>query len=82
MTPQGSLSTTGYALADAVKGEFVIYAPNGGQFSVNLAGASGTLNAEWVNVATGSFTSGGQVEGGANQSFTAPDASDGLMLHH
>jgi hypothetical protein len=82
MLPNDSLSTTGYALANAVKGEFVVFAPQGGQFGVDLSGSSGTLNAQWVNVATGSFTSAGQVQGGGYHSFTAPDSADALLLHH
>jgi len=82
MLAQAGLSTTGYALADAVKGEFIVFAPNGGQFGVDLSGASGALNAQWVNIASGSVTAAGQVNGGSYHTFTAPDAADALLLHH
>jgi hypothetical protein len=80
MTAQGNLSSTGYALADPSKGEYVVYAPNGGNFSVDLSGTAGSLSASWVNVATGMTTNAGTVQGGTTQSFTAPDAQDGLVL--
>jgi hypothetical protein len=82
MLAQSNLSSTGYALADAVKGEFVVFAPQGGQFGVDLSGSSGTLNAQWVNIASGSVSTAGQVSGGGYHVFTAPDAADALLLHH
>jgi hypothetical protein len=80
MTPQGDLSSTGYALADPTKGEYVVYAPSGGSFSVDLSGSSGSLHAAWVNVASAATTNAGTVQGGGSLTFTAPDAQDGLVL--
>jgi hypothetical protein len=82
MTPQGSLSSTGYCLADnvATGAEYLVYAPSGGTFTVNLSVTSRVLNVEWFNPATGTTTSGGTVNGGAsNQSFTAPFSGDAVL---
>jgi len=82
MTPQGNLSSTGFCLAQnvAVGGEYVVYAPNGGSFTVNLSVTTRTLNVEWLNPTTGAFTSAGMVTGGSSShSFTAPFSGDAVL---
>jgi hypothetical protein len=82
MTPQGSLSTTGYCLANAAAsgGEYFVYAPSGGTFSVDLSAATDTLYVEWMNPSTGAKTSGGSVSGGSSaQSFTPLFAGDAVL---
>ena len=66
MTPRPELSSTGAVLANAVASgaEYLVYAPSGGSFTVNLAATAGTLAVEWFNPATGSTTAGGTVTGG------------------
>jgi len=73
-TPQGSLSSTGFCLADnaATGAEYLVYAPNGGTFTVNLSATTRTLNVEWFNPATGTTTSAAAITGGSTKSFTAP----------
>src|SRR5437899_2998616 len=81
MTPQPSLSSTGYCLADnvAVGAEYLVYAPNGGSITVNLSATTRTLNVEWFNPTSGAITTGGTIAGGsANQSFTPPFSRDAL----
>lgn len=81
-TPQGSLSSTGFCLADNVPAgaEYLVYAPNGGPFTVNLSATSHSLNVEWFNPATGTTTSGAAVMGGsAVMSFTAPFGGDAVL---
>ncbi len=81
-TPQGSLSSTGFCLADPVAtgAEYLVYAPNGGTFTVNLSATTRTLNVEWFNPATGVPTSGGTVTGGNTaQSFAPPFAGDAVL---
>ena len=65
MTPQGSLCSTGYCLADnvAAGAEYLVYAPNGGSFTVNLSVTTHVLNVEWLNPSTGVISSGGLVTG-------------------
>ncbi len=80
MTPQPSLSSTGYALANAsAAGEYLVYAPNGGSFTVNLAATSGTLSIEWFNPSSGATTSGGTVPAGATTSFVPPFSGDAVL---
>jgi hypothetical protein len=82
MTPQGGLSSTGYALAYAVAvdSEYLVYAPSGGFFTVDLSATTKTLTAEWFNPSTGVATSAGTVAGGSSsQSFTPPFGGDAVL---
>ena len=82
MTPQGGLSSTGYVLADAVAvgAEYLVYAPSGGSFTVNLSATTRTLNVEWFNPATGATISGGVTTGGSSsKSFTPPFSGDAVL---
>ena len=77
-TPQPSLSSTGFCLADAVAAgaEYLVYAPNGGTFTVNLSATSHNLTVEWIDPTTGALTISGTVIGGSSsQSFTPPSGS-------
>jgi hypothetical protein len=82
MRSDQTLATTGFALADAPSGQFVVLAPTGGTFTVNLSAASGkTLQSTWVNVTTGSFTTSSTLSGGSSaQSFTSPSSDAVLIL--
>jgi hypothetical protein len=82
MTPQGKLSSTGYALAtsESTSPEILVYAPTGGAFSVNLAAVNGGLAVEWFNPATGASSAGGTVAGGATRSFTPPFPGDAVLF--
>jgi len=82
MTPQGNLSSTGFCLADnvATGAEYLVYAPSGGSFTVNLSATTRTLNVEWLNPSSGAITTGGTIAGGsANQSFTPPFSGDAVL---
>jgi hypothetical protein len=82
MTPQGNLSSTGRCLAQtpSVGAEYLVYAPNGGTFTVNLSATTRTLNVEWLNPSSGAITTGGTIAGGsANQSFTPPFSGDAVL---
>jgi len=82
MTPQGGLTSTGYCLADNVGSgaEYLVYAPNGGSFTVNLSVTTRTLNVEWLNPSSGAITTGGTITGGSSsQSFTPPFSGDAVL---
>ncbi|MGH8304028.1 MAG: Ig-like domain-containing protein [Steroidobacteraceae bacterium] len=79
MSAQSGLASTGYCLADnaATGGEFLVYAPNGGIFTVNLSAQQGaTLTVEWLDPNSGAITGGGTVSGGSMSSFTPPWGSN------
>jgi hypothetical protein len=83
VTPQGSLSSTGWCLAQtpAVGAEYLVYAPTGGTFTVNLAAMPATRNVsvEWFNPSTGATTAGSPVAAGASRSFTPPFGGDAVL---
>ncbi len=81
MTPQPTLSSTGYALANAsAAGEYLVYAPNGGSFTVNLSATPGSLSVEWFNPSNISVTTSGTVPGGSNNvPFTPPFTGDAVL---
>src|SRR5262249_20108270 len=82
MLPRDDLSSTGYALANtaAVGGEFLVYNPSGGAFTVNLSSTARMLNAEWLNPSTGARIAAGTVAGGStSQSFTPPFSGDAVL---
>src|SRR5437016_9017275 len=81
VTPHRSLCSTGYCLAQtpSVGAEYLIYAPSGGSFTVNLSATTRVLNVEWFDPSSGSTTSGGSVSGGSTQTFTPPFSGDAVL---
>ena len=81
MRPRRDLSSTGRALAsiDAVHSEFLVYAPTGGTFTVDLSRVDGTLAVEWMDPAKGSRIAGASVGGGTNQTFRPPFTGDAVL---
>ena len=75
MSPS-SVASTGWCLADGspTGSEFVVYAPNGGGFTVDLSAQAGrTLNYQWLDPTTGNYRAIATVTGGnSTQSFTPP----------
>jgi hypothetical protein len=82
--PQAELSTTGYCLAQTPnKGaEYLIYAPRGSGFAVDLSAmpASRMVNVEWLNPATGERVVQGVVRAGERAHwFTPPFKGDAVL---
>jgi hypothetical protein len=71
MMPRPDLCSTTFCLANPGK-QYIVYAPSGGTFQINLAGTSGTYVTQWLNPATGLSTVGTNISGGGNSSVTAP----------
>jgi hypothetical protein len=69
-SPAPSLSSTSYALAGP--DDYLIYAPSGGSFSVNLSASPGSFLVEWLDPATDTVFGEGAVSGGATRTFLAP----------
>jgi hypothetical protein len=80
MTPQGSLSSTGYCLANPGV-EYLVYQPSPKPFTVRLP--AGAYQFEWFNPATNLVAGTGVMtvaEG--NQSFTSPFDGDAVLYLH
>jgi hypothetical protein len=84
VTPQQSLSSTGYCLAQTPRAgaEYLVYAPGGGSFTVNLSAMpdSRKLAVEWFNPATGQTIKKNAIRAGSSsQSFAAPFQGDAVL---
>jgi len=80
----GSLASTGYCLAQtpSVGAEYLVYAPDGGSFTVNLSAMSSerTLAVEWFNPSTGAVIAGRSIpSGSSSQVFTPPFSGDAVL---
>jgi hypothetical protein len=81
MTPQGELSSTGHVLASRSLGnpEFLVYAPSGGKFTVDLSKHGGRFAVEWMNPATGAKAAAPDVVGSGTRTFTPPFNGDAAL---
>ena len=84
VTPRPSLASTANCLAQtpAAGAEYLVYAPNGGAFTVDVSAmpSTRTLNVEWFNPATGVTTPGSAVPAGSSaRSFTPPFSGDAVL---
>jgi hypothetical protein len=71
MTPRGDLATSGYCLANPPS-EYLVYLPVGGEISVDLGGAAGEFQIEWIHPVEGKITPAGSTAAGAVRTFKAP----------
>jgi hypothetical protein len=79
MAPNGSLTSTGVALA-RVNNEYVVYSQSGDDFTIDLSGAAGNFSARFYNPRTGKFLPSFSVSGGAvSQVITKPDSGDWVL---
>jgi hypothetical protein len=84
VTPRGELSSTGYCLAQtsAVGAEYLVYAPDGGSFTLDLSAMPKTrsLAVEWFDPANGkTITQSPVPAGSSSQSFRAPFGGDAVL---
>jgi hypothetical protein len=82
MVPRGGLSSTGYCLASTAgpNAEYLIYTPNGGQFTVDLSETAIELLVEWFNPEGGAVSTGSSILGGSSgQVFQAPFPNDAVL---
>jgi hypothetical protein len=84
VAPMRSLSSTQHCLAktSSVGAEYLVYAPSGGSFTMDLSAmpSSRKLAVEWFNPATGTTFSDGPLAAGASrQSFTPPFSGDAVL---
>jgi len=78
MTPQGELASTGFCLAEPGK-EYLVYLPEGGEVTVDLSGASGSIAVEWFDPRSGDTTQGHITSGGQKHSFQPPFDGDAVL---
>jgi hypothetical protein len=80
MTPQGNLTSTGHALVNtnSASAEYLVYAPSGGSFTVNVASNPNQYAVEWMNPATGVKTPSKNITGGT-RAFTPPFNGDAVL---
>jgi hypothetical protein len=78
MSPSPKLASTGICLARPGN-EYVVYAPSGGEVTVDLSAATGALTVEWFNPRTGEAMRDGTVAGGATRSLRAPFEGDAVL---
>jgi Family of unknown function (DUF6298) len=79
MSPQPSLASTGYCLANAGS-EYLVYVPRARwrysflrrTVTVDLSAAPSTIHAEWFNPASGDLFDGGSVHGGGSVELKTP----------
>ncbi len=70
-TPQGVLASTGYCLAEP-GAAYLVLAPEGGAFEVDLSACEGAFRAEWHNPTSGEISHAESVSGGGKRTFTPP----------
>jgi hypothetical protein len=79
--PDGRLASTGVCLANA-GAEYVVYAPQGQAFTVNLAAVKDTtFTVRWYDPRSGQFHDAGRVSGGNAAQPFAPPLQDDVVLH-
>jgi len=78
MKPDSKLASTGICLAETGRA-YVVYAPNGGQISVDLSAVAGPMNVQWIDPRTGAAAADKPVQGGAKGFFQSPGPDDWVL---
>jgi len=79
--PHDALASTGYCLAQPGV-EYLVYAPEGGDITVDLSGVEGTFAGEWFDPSAGEVAGTLTAEAGAARTFSAPFAGDAVLYLH
>src|SRR5262249_47724031 len=79
--PHSELATTTYCLADPGYADLV-FAPNGGNFSVTLTAAPGPLKIDWLNISTGALSAPISIPGGSTLQFSPPFSGSAAAFIH
>ncbi len=84
IAPRPALCSTKYCLAQtpSAGAEYLVYAPSGGSFTLNLSAmpATRTLAVEWFSPSTGATVKGTPVSAGSSvQPFTSPFGDDVVL---
>jgi hypothetical protein len=76
--PHDALASTGFCLADPGS-EYLVYAPEGGEVTVDLSASAGPFHVEWMDPAEGTILPGEATAGGGQRVFTAPFKGDAAL---
>ena len=79
MDPHNELVNAGSICFAKPGTEYVVYRQDGGTFTLDLSGVTGTFEVEWLNPRDGNVIASGQVTGNSSQTFTAPDNNDWVL---
>jgi hypothetical protein len=79
MTPQTTLASSGYCVADPGRA-YLVYLPDGGPVTVDLTATTRPFAAAWLHPVDGSVAAGGTVSGGAMRTL-GPPSSGPMVLH-
>jgi len=81
MKPRGDLATSGYCLANTATdgGEYLVYLPEGGEVTVDLAATPGELGVRWFDPNDGVSQDAGSAQGGSKQKLVAPFSGDAVL---
>ena len=82
MKPRDGIASSGYALVDASRGEYVVLDQWDGSVTVDLGGSAGmTMAGEWIDVVTGTISPTFAVAGGNTaQNFVRPNGDSGVLV--
>jgi hypothetical protein len=78
MLPHNDLASTGYCLAEP-GAEYLVFAPGGGEISVDLSDAQGALRVRWFDPGQGTFHEAPQASGGERRTFRTSDKGDAVL---
>ncbi|HYK87872.1 MAG TPA: putative collagen-binding domain-containing protein [Acidobacteriota bacterium] len=85
LTPRGDLSSTGFCLARTlpVGAEYLVYAPSGGPFTVDLSAMPSTraVAVEWFNPSSGAVVAEKPIPAGSTSQRFSPPFSGDAVLH-
>jgi hypothetical protein len=80
-TPSKEIASTTYCLADPGR-EYLVFAPEGGSFTVDLSPAKGKLAVEWFDPTKDKTVPSGLVAGGQRREFQAPFPGAAVLYLH
>ena len=79
MTPEPSLASTGFCLAEPGEA-YVVYLPDGGEAEVDLRAGGGTFAVVWLAPVRDQIVHWGTIEGGAKRRLRCPFENDCALL--
>jgi hypothetical protein len=79
MTPSEDLASSRFCLADPGR-QYVVFLPEGREVEVDLSGASGSFEVQWLHPVTGTSQAGVPVQGGGKRRLTSPRSGSAVLV--